>query len=210
MNTPADLLPVVQEAMRLLDVCYVIRPMPRITYAAQAQAYYSPTAHEVVVPVDAPMETLAHELCHSQQPAAGGPSRYYRPDGSIDPVAWMRDEREIEAEAVAYTATAIVAGDTATVDLIRASVARGDALALWAMLAPAEKAAWLSHAWTSKPVLQVAGVVDPSPAWILWCIRADIRVQKPGPLARRARLALNAWARGNCPKCPCAPLAASA
>ena len=87
----------VRQAMRLLGITVVERPIPEITIG-EANAYH-PGGHRITLRSFVE-RTLWHELCHSQQPARSEGPSYYRDDGSVDDSAWLADPREIEAMAV--------------------------------------------------------------------------------------------------------------
>lgn len=87
----------VRQAMRLLGLAVVERPIPDVTIGDENA--YHPGGHRITLRSFVE-HTLWHELCHSQQPARETGPAYYRADGSIDESAWFADPREIEAMAV--------------------------------------------------------------------------------------------------------------
>lgn len=87
----------VRQAMRLLGISVVERPLPEITIG-EANAYH-PGGHRITLRSFVE-RTLWHELCHSQQPERDTGPAYYRADGSADESAWLVEPREIEAMAV--------------------------------------------------------------------------------------------------------------
>ena len=87
----------VRQAMRLLGIRVVERPLPEITIG-EVDAYH-PGGHRITLR-SMDERTLWHELCHSQQPDRETGPAYYRADGSVDDDVWFSDPREVEAMAV--------------------------------------------------------------------------------------------------------------
>ncbi len=98
----------VRQAMRLLGITVVERPIPEITIG-EANAYH-PGGHRITLRSFVE-RTLWHELCHSQQPAPDTGPAYYRADGSADESAWLAEPREIEAMAVEEMVPMLTATD---------------------------------------------------------------------------------------------------
>jgi len=128
----------VRQAMRLLGLAVVERPLPEITIG-EANAYH-PDGHRIALRSFVE-RTLWHELCHSQQPARSEGPSYYREDGSVDDSEWLADPREIEAMAVEEIVPALADPALEWAMTIVPSVA-----------SPKVRAAWIK--WALKADLQ--------------------------------------------------------
>lgn len=91
----------VRRIMRALGFSVVERRAPLVVVGRSdlpTPGHYRSDRHVVVLRADDDITTLAHELCHSQQPD-WNPTCYKR-DGSIDMAVWLATPQEQEAMAV--------------------------------------------------------------------------------------------------------------
>lgn len=100
MNTVSPVLEKVRAVMRLLGFDVVERRAPLVIVGKSdlpTPGHYRADRHVVVLRGD-DLATLAHELCHSQQPD-WNPTCYKR-DASVDAAAWLDTPQEQEAVAI--------------------------------------------------------------------------------------------------------------